>query len=53
MATIVEVFRTNVQTEEQSVMLLTALSSAFPFCKLNFDLDDCEGGRFASFDRLY
>jgi hypothetical protein len=38
----VEVFKTNVQKKTQSKMLLSVLSEAFPSCKINFDLSDCD-----------
>jgi hypothetical protein len=38
----VEAFKTNVQKKAQSKMLLSILSEAFPSCKINFDLSDCD-----------
>ena len=38
----VEAFKTNVQKEAQSKMLLCALSEAFPSFKINFELSDCD-----------
>jgi hypothetical protein len=38
----VEAFKTNVQKKAQSKMLLCILSEAFPLCKINFDLSDCD-----------
>ncbi len=38
----VEVFKTNVQKKAQSKMLLSVLADAFPSCKINFDLSDCD-----------
>lgn len=38
----VEVFKTNVQKQTQSKMLLRILSDAFPAFKINFDLSDCD-----------
>jgi hypothetical protein len=38
----VEVFKTNVQKEEQSKMLRSVLSEVFPSLKINFDLSDCD-----------
>jgi hypothetical protein len=38
----VEAFKTNVQRKTQSKMLLSILSEAFPSCKINFDLSDCD-----------
>jgi len=37
----VEVFKTNVQ-ERKAPILLAALSNAFPGCRINFDLEDCD-----------
>jgi hypothetical protein len=38
----VEVFKTNIRKKAQSKMLLSILSEAFPSCKINFDLSDCD-----------
>jgi hypothetical protein len=38
----VEVFKTNVQLEEEATTLAEKLSSNFPFIKINFDLEDCD-----------
>ena len=38
----VEVFKTNVQLDEQSQMLIEKLSYHFPHCRINFDLEDCD-----------
>jgi hypothetical protein len=38
----VEVFKTNVRGKAQSKMLLAVLTEAFPSCKINFDLSDCD-----------
>lgn len=38
----VEVFKTNVQRKAESKKLLCILSEAFPSCKINFDLSDCD-----------
>ncbi|MBS1513080.1 MAG: hypothetical protein JST86_19745 [Bacteroidetes bacterium] len=38
----VEIFKTNVIKKTQSKMLLDILSAAFPLCKINFDLSDCD-----------
>ena len=38
----VEVFKTNVQTDEQAEHLLIILSETFPGLKMNFDLEDCD-----------
>ena len=37
-----EVFKTNVQKNEQAEELLTLLHQTFPGNKINFDLDDCD-----------
>jgi hypothetical protein len=38
----VEIFKTNVEQEEHSVLLITQLSNNFPNLKINFDLEDCD-----------
>jgi hypothetical protein len=38
----VEVFKTNVQQHEQAEQLTSVLRSRFDFCKINFDLEDCD-----------
>ena len=38
----VEVFKTNVQEEDQSKTLIQKLLEHFPQSKINFDLDDCD-----------
>ncbi|MES1222667.1 MAG: hypothetical protein ABUT20_44640 [Bacteroidota bacterium] len=38
----VEVFKTNVRKKTQSKMMLSVLSEAYPSCKINFDLSDCD-----------
>jgi hypothetical protein len=38
----VEVFKTNVQEQDQAGQLLVLLSQQFPLSKINFDLDDCD-----------
>ena len=38
----VEVFKTNVRKKSQSKLLLSKLSEAFPSCRINFDLSDCD-----------
>ncbi len=38
----VEVFRTNIQTEKEADFILEELQKAFPDCFINFDLEDCE-----------
>jgi hypothetical protein len=38
----VEVFKTNVTAVADADMLIAELHKAFPFYKVNFDLDDCD-----------
>lgn len=38
----VEVFKTNVTKPADADMLISELHNAFPFYKVNFDLDDCD-----------
>lgn len=38
----VEVFKTDVQLQEQAATLEEKLSSQFPQIKINFDLEDCD-----------
>lgn len=38
----VEVFKTDVQNKRQCRMLLSVLNAQFSFCKINFDLSDCD-----------
>jgi hypothetical protein len=38
----VEVFKTNVQLEEEATTLSEKLLSKFPLTKINFDLEDCD-----------
>ena len=38
----VEVFKTNVTADADAQLLIAALHKAFPFYKVNFDLDDCD-----------
>ncbi|MFT4024644.1 MAG: hypothetical protein QM664_12770 [Flavihumibacter sp.] len=38
----VEVFKTNVSEKEIADMLRLSLERAFPACKINFDLHDCD-----------
>ncbi len=40
--TIVEVFKTNVLKEDEAKDLIAKLSSHFPQCRINFDLQDCD-----------
>lgn len=38
----VEVFKTNVQLEEEAAILAGKLSLKFPLTRINFDLEDCD-----------
>lgn len=38
----VEVFRTSVTTIEKAEFLLGKLQKEFPYCEINFDLEDCD-----------
>lgn len=38
----VEVFKTNVLTEEEAVRIISALRYHLPESRINFDLDDCD-----------
>jgi len=38
----VEVFKTDVYAEEQSLIIVQKLLQYFPENKINFDLDDCD-----------
>lgn len=38
----VEVFKTDVQEDDQARALVTLLSQLLPDCYINFDLDDCD-----------
>ncbi len=38
----VEIFKTNVEEQDQARVLLQVLSQQFPLSKINFDLDDCD-----------
>lgn len=38
----IEVFKTNVNTEEDAKSLLDQIHSSYPSYKANFDLDDCD-----------
>jgi hypothetical protein len=39
---VVEVFKTSVNSKDESVHLLRQLHLHFPACKINFDLEDCD-----------
>jgi len=38
----VEVFKTNIETNEEAVQIRNLLLELFPNCQINFDLDDCD-----------
>lgn len=38
----IEVFKTNVQEVEQSIVIVTRLLEHFPNSVVNFDLEDCD-----------
>lgn len=38
----IEVFKTNVETQEEAAAILNHFSLVFPQHKMNFDLDDCD-----------
>lgn len=38
----VEVFKTNVQTDEEATRLTNNIHQNFAGCQVNFDLDDCD-----------
>jgi hypothetical protein len=38
----IEVFKTNVQTQERAQIVLSMLAGTFPSFKINFDLDDTD-----------
>ena len=38
----VEVFKTNVEEQEQAAKLVEVLIHHFPLSRINFDLDDCD-----------
>lgn len=40
--TIVEVFKTSINCLEDSDSILKTFSKAYPDCKINFDLEDCD-----------
>lgn len=42
MLTMIEVFKTNVELEDQSERILASLIQMFSSLKINFDLDDCD-----------
>lgn len=39
---LIEVFKTNVQEDEEAKLLIEKLFTHFPHCKINFDLQDCD-----------
>ncbi|WP_186755080.1 hypothetical protein [Echinicola salinicaeni] len=38
----VEVFKTSVKTVDDKLFLLDQLQKEYPYCKINFDLEDCD-----------
>lgn len=38
----VEIFKTNIDEQQQAEVLLKLLSKTFPEFKINFDLEDCD-----------
>lgn len=38
----VELFKTNVKSENQARLMLDILSKKFPQCRINFDPSDCD-----------
>jgi len=40
--TVIEVFKTNVNDYDEAISLRMKLLDAFPACKINFDLQDCD-----------
>jgi len=38
----IEVFKTNVELEEQAERIMSSLIQVFSSLKINFDLDDCD-----------
>jgi hypothetical protein len=38
----VEIFKTNIDGQQQAEVLLKLLSKTFPEFKINFDLEDCD-----------
>jgi len=38
----IEVFKTNVEDEGRSRMLIGLMLEQFPVCRINFDLEDCD-----------
>jgi hypothetical protein len=38
----VEIFKTDIQSKQVALEILTSLQSAFPDYKMNFDLEDCD-----------
>jgi predicted RNA binding protein with dsRBD fold (UPF0201 family) len=38
----VEVFKTNVHSQDQAIEVINALQNILPFAKINFDLEDCD-----------
>lgn len=40
--TMIEIFKTNVELEEQAERIMSSLAQVFSSLKINFDLDDCD-----------
>ena len=38
----VEVFKTNIESTEEAERIRKLLLDQIPYCKVNFDLDDCD-----------
>lgn len=38
----IEIFKTNVEVEEQCYAIISTLINTFSFIKVNFDLEDCD-----------
>lgn len=38
----VEIFKTNIESDQEAAEILNALQFAFPDYKMNFDLEDCD-----------
>ena len=42
MATTIEIFKTNVENGVDAARIVQSLTHAFPGCRINFDLHDCD-----------
>jgi hypothetical protein len=38
----IEVFKTNVNSTKQAAVCVALIRDAYKFCRVNFDLDDCD-----------